>query len=272
MSILDKSPFPFDQNGRELQRVMAGIYPDHNDAMSLAGPLGVDPLEIPIELAPLDLWRELLKRLAKLGSLRAAVKAAISQFPHNPNVPYLKNLLAEPEGDPAHAFEAQPERDPARAFDRVQQAGASLFGSVISYPSTQTKFFTGLAVFLAAIVLLFFLIPDDELAIKLLYDGTTARFVNVRYDLKEPPPGGLNYQELGPGGDGFIRIAHRKIAEPPTVSLKINEALLPPVFTGNDKNVMLRVDKLNYEEVGFPFWYKTRHLFLDVKVEFVAGK
>ena len=85
MAILDEFPFPFHvPMGQELMRVMAGLYRTEREALLFAQPFGIDPLTIQPSLSALNLWHDVLEKLAIEGNVRPAVKAARDQFPNNP--------------------------------------------------------------------------------------------------------------------------------------------------------------------------------------------
>lgn len=67
--------------------------------------------------------------------------------------------------------------------------------------------------------------------------------------------------------EGFFRIQQQDLGEPPQIGLILDEANLPPRWTGNRALPVLQVVKVNYAERGVPLWNKTRKLFLYVKLE-----
>jgi hypothetical protein len=96
MAIVDEFPFPFHEpKGEELQRVFAGYFGEYRSAVSFAARFGVDELKITKELSRWNLWGELLTELAKLGRVRAAVKALRDEPLNNKQATFLDLLLAE---------------------------------------------------------------------------------------------------------------------------------------------------------------------------------
>ncbi|MBI5320020.1 effector-associated domain EAD1-containing protein [Bradyrhizobium sp.] len=254
MSIIDKSPFPFSEpDGEKLTRVMAGIYTDYDDAVTFAGKFEVDALGIPAGLAPLDIWRELLERLARSGKVRAAVEATRKKWPGNEHAPFLDALLAQKPSRIQIVLDSRP-------FGWLKTSGQFL--------AAQAKFFAGLLVCMILVAVFFILVPDDEIAIKPVDEGgARARFVNLQYEPRKGGPSGQRKLLQAPDEDGFFRIQHGDIAEPPQIELVLDEASLPPRWVGNSKETVLKVVKVNYEEVGVPLWNKTRKLFLYVKLQ-----
>ena len=157
---------------------------------------------------------------------------------------------------------------------KLQSTGSSVLravGSVGALLSAQLKFFAGLLVGLASVASFLILVPDDEIAIKPLDEGGgRAKFVTLQYWPKVASAAGRRDEQTvldTPDADGFYRIQHRVIAEPPQIDLTLDEARLPPRWAGNDKKTVLQVVKVNYQEFGFPFWNKSRKLFLYVKLQ-----
>lgn len=253
MSIIDESPFPFsDQSGAELQRVMAGIYPDQDKAVTFAASFGVDQLDIADGLAPLAVWRELLEQLAKSGKVRAAVQATRDKFPGNANVPFLDALLAQKPSRVAFVLNSRP-------FGWLRKGG--------QFVSAQAKFFAGLAACIILFGAIFMLVADDELSIKTLDEwGGPVSFVNLQYVPKKRTLSGQT-RTLQSDDEGFFRIQQHDLGEPPQIGLILDEANLPPRWAGNRALPVLQVVKVNYAERGVPLWNKTRKLFLYVKLE-----
>jgi Effector-associated domain 1 len=254
MSILDESPFPFSEpDGEKLQRVMAGIYRTYDEATTFAEPFNVNALEIPENLAAMAIWRELLERLARSGKVRAAVEATRNKFPGNANVPFLDALLTEKPSRIAVVLKSRP-------FGWLRASGQFL--------AAQAKFFAGLAACLILIGAFFMLIPDDEIAIKTVDErGGRVSFVNLQYEPRKSSPSGQPKTLQAPDDEGFFRIQQHELAEPPQIGLILDEANLPPRWTGNHALPVLQVVKVNYAEYGVPLWNKTRKLFLYVKLE-----
>src|SRR5205085_2511258 len=90
-------------------------------AFSFAESFGVDHLEIPKGLSPLELWRRLLAELAILGKVRAAVERMRDDLPGSPHVPFLKSLLAEQSSSILFEDETDP-YDYFGWFDRVDES------------------------------------------------------------------------------------------------------------------------------------------------------
>lgn len=132
-AILDQFPFPFDKPlGQELMRVMAGLYRTEREAFLVTQPFGIDPLTIPQGLSTINLWHDLLEKLAIQGTVRAAVTAARDQFPNNPRVAFLDALLA----DKAAPVSAEPIPDHGPGFDDgVTTAEALLFFDDLTMPA-----------------------------------------------------------------------------------------------------------------------------------------
>jgi hypothetical protein len=74
---------------------MAGFYRTEREALLFTQLFGIDPLTITPGLSTLNLWQELLQKLAVQGTVRATVKATRDQFPKNPRTPFLDALLAD---------------------------------------------------------------------------------------------------------------------------------------------------------------------------------
>jgi hypothetical protein len=96
MSIIDELPFPFDKSeGQDLMRVMAALFPTYPEAILFTQPFGINPLAIQPNLTTINLWHDLLEKLARAGTVRDVVKAARDQFPNNPRANFLDGLLAD---------------------------------------------------------------------------------------------------------------------------------------------------------------------------------
>lgn len=135
MSIIDEFPFPTQKPmAQQLIRVMAGLYRTEREAVPFTEPFGIDRFAVTPNLSALNLWHELLDRLAAQGTVRALVQAAHNQFPKNPRAPFLEALLAE---RPAPAS-AEPLAERGPAFDdTVSQPEALLFFDDLTMPVGQ---------------------------------------------------------------------------------------------------------------------------------------
>jgi hypothetical protein len=133
--IVDDFPFPFDKlMGQELMRVMAGLYRTEREALLFTQPFGIDPLTIQPNLNSINLWHDLLEKLAIAGKVRPVVKAAREQFPNNPRTPFLDALLA---CRPA-PVSAEPVPDQRPDFDdTVSTPEALLFFDDLTMPAGQ---------------------------------------------------------------------------------------------------------------------------------------
>jgi endonuclease G len=132
MSIVDEFPFPFDKPmGQELMRVMAALYRTQPEALLLTQPFGIDPLTIQPNLNTINLWHDLLEKLAIAGTVRDVVKAARDQFPNNPRAAFLDALLA----DRPAAVSAEPVPGEGPRFDdAVSVPEALLFFDDLTMP------------------------------------------------------------------------------------------------------------------------------------------
>ncbi|MER2266120.1 trypsin-like peptidase domain-containing protein [Methylobacterium oxalidis] len=132
-AIVDAFPYPFDKPmAQELVRVMAGLYRTEREAFAATQPFGIDPLDVTPNLAPLNLWWELLRKLAIMGTVRQAVAAARDQFPNNPRASFLSALLA----DTTAPLDAAPVDTKGPGFDdRVSQPEALLFFDDLTMPA-----------------------------------------------------------------------------------------------------------------------------------------
>lgn len=131
-AIVDAFPYPFDRPmAQELVRVMAGLYRTEREALGATQPFGIDPLDVTPNLAPLNLWWELLTKLAIKGTVRKAVSAARDQFPNNPRASFLNALLA----DRATPLDAAPVNMEGPGFDdNITQPEALLFFDDLTIP------------------------------------------------------------------------------------------------------------------------------------------
>ena len=69
MRLLDDFPFPFHKPaGQELWRTLADLMPVPLDAIALAEKHDVDPLDVPPELTPRQLWHLILETAAAKGT------------------------------------------------------------------------------------------------------------------------------------------------------------------------------------------------------------
>jgi hypothetical protein len=192
------------------------------------------------------------------GWLRNLVQRLVDDFPARPE---FSKVLAEIDRTAAAS---------SGLIVQLQNTKSSIlraFASAGGFLSSQLKFFAGLAFSASLIGVFYVFVPDDEIKIKTVDEGGgRAKFVNLQYE----PKGASNGEPLllhAPDADGFYRILHRQIAEPPQIDLVLDEASLPPQWAGNNKKTVLQVVKVNYEEIGFPLWNKSRKLFLYVKLQ-----
>jgi S1-C subfamily serine protease len=132
MLIVDEFPFPFDKPmAQELMRVMAGFYRTEREALLLTQPFGVDPLTIIPNLSTLNLWHDLLEKLAIAGAVRAVVQATRNQFPDNPRTPFLDALLV----DQMTPISTEPFSEQGPGFDdTVSRSEALLFFDDLTMP------------------------------------------------------------------------------------------------------------------------------------------
>jgi hypothetical protein len=122
MAIVDEFPFPFHKpKGEELQRVFAVYFGEYRYAVPFAAGFGVDQLKITKELSPWNLWGELLTELAKLGRVRAAVKALRDKPLNNKQATFLDLLLAEQSAPILFEHETDP-HEYFGWFDRVVES------------------------------------------------------------------------------------------------------------------------------------------------------
>ena len=131
--IVDGFPFPFEQPmAQELLRVMANLYRTENEALMFVEPFGVDPLTVVRGQSTLNLWYELLTRLATQGTVRAAVKATREKFPNNPRAQLLDALLAN---QPAPVSATPSAVDGPGFDDSVTEPEALLFFDDLTMPA-----------------------------------------------------------------------------------------------------------------------------------------
>jgi hypothetical protein len=84
MSVVDESPFPFHKPaGYQLWRVIAGMFPAPLDAIAFAQQFDVDPLDVPPNLTPRQLWHVILEKTAIKGTTRGMVQQALDQNQRN---------------------------------------------------------------------------------------------------------------------------------------------------------------------------------------------
>lgn len=93
-AVLDSFPFAFNTPaGQELWRTVAGLVPVPADAIALAEKHGVDPLDLPVNFTPRQLWHLILEKTAAQGSTADLVKDLLAQFPRNRKAPLLQDLI-----------------------------------------------------------------------------------------------------------------------------------------------------------------------------------
>jgi hypothetical protein len=96
--IVDAFPFPSGKPAaQELVRVMAALYRTEPEAIIISAPFGIDPLALTPNLSSINLWWEILTKLAIQGTVRKTVEAALKQVPYNPRAPFLAALLKDEE-------------------------------------------------------------------------------------------------------------------------------------------------------------------------------
>lgn len=94
IKFLESHPFPFNTPaGQELWRTLAGLVPVPADAIALAEKFDVDPLDLPVNLTPRQLWRVILEKVAAKGNTADLVKDLLAQNPRNRKAPFLKDLI-----------------------------------------------------------------------------------------------------------------------------------------------------------------------------------
>ncbi|MBY5482244.1 trypsin-like peptidase domain-containing protein [Rhizobium leguminosarum] len=133
VAIVDQFPFPVQElRAQELVRVMAGFYRTEREAVPFVAPFGIDPVEIIPGLTPLNMWFELLGKLAILGRVRAAVEATRDQFPNNPRASFLDSLLCTGTAP----VSAEPvEKDDPGFDDGISAPEALLFHDDLTIPT-----------------------------------------------------------------------------------------------------------------------------------------
>ena len=94
VAFLEGFPFPFQTPaGQELWRTLAGLVPVPLDAIALAEKFDVDPLDLPVNLTPRQLWHVILEKTAAKGTTTDLVKDLLAQNPRNRKAPFLKALI-----------------------------------------------------------------------------------------------------------------------------------------------------------------------------------
>jgi hypothetical protein len=94
VSFLERFPFPFEAPaGQELWRTVAGLVPVPLDAIALAQKFDVDPLDLPVNLTPRQLWHVILEKTAAKGTTTDLVKDLLAQNPRNRKAPFLQALI-----------------------------------------------------------------------------------------------------------------------------------------------------------------------------------
>src|SRR5215204_2111065 len=95
-TFLETFPFPFGTPaGQELWRTLAGLVPDPRDATALAEKFDVDPLDLPVNVTPRQLWHVILERVAAKATTTDLVKDVLAQNPRNRKAPFLKELIED---------------------------------------------------------------------------------------------------------------------------------------------------------------------------------
>jgi S1-C subfamily serine protease len=132
MSVVDGFPYPIEKPAAwELIRVMAGLYRTRREAVIFSAPFGIDELDLTPDLSTLNLWHEILVKLARDGMVRPTVQAAREQHPKNPRTPFLDTLLA----DKPASVSAEPLSDQGPDFnDSVTEPEALLFFDDLTMP------------------------------------------------------------------------------------------------------------------------------------------
>ncbi|MER9082092.1 trypsin-like peptidase domain-containing protein [Mesorhizobium sp. M0895] len=133
MALLDEHPYPVGKlPAQELVRTMAGFYRTQREAEPFIARFGIDPLDITPNLSAINLWFELMLKLAVQGRVRSAVEATRDQFPSNPRAPFLDALLADRDAP----VDAEPVTEDDPAFDdRVSAPEALLFHDDLTMPT-----------------------------------------------------------------------------------------------------------------------------------------
>lgn len=210
------------------------------------------------------------------GWLRDLVLRLTTEYPTRPE---FNKVLASLDAVNANPAPAEPLVPQIPFAPRLPTPPPYRWQVVLRFLSAQKKFYIGLVVSLGLLALFVFLVRDDELAIRTLDErGQRVNYVNLEYDARKPDraaPGGLKILE-NTDDEGFYRIMHSEIAEPPQINLVLDDSKLPPQLAGNSTDSILRVVKINYEEGSrFSPWYKfkflpwnrARKLFLYVAIQ-----
>jgi V8-like Glu-specific endopeptidase len=130
--IVDAFPFPSGKPvAQELVRIMAGLYRSQREAITATAEFGIDEYELTPGLSPINLWWEILTKLAIQGTVRQTVTAALKQFPNNRRSPFLAALLAD--RDPAASAEPVSENGPS-FDDSITKQEALLFFDDLTIP------------------------------------------------------------------------------------------------------------------------------------------
>jgi S1-C subfamily serine protease len=132
--IVDSFPYPTGKPAaQELVRVMAALYGSQTQAVVATAEFGIDQYELTPGLSPINLWWEILQKLAIQGKIRAVVAAALRQFPNNSRAPFLAALLAgrvpAASAEPIRAEGEKPDFN-----DTVNTAEALLFFDDLTMP------------------------------------------------------------------------------------------------------------------------------------------
>ena len=129
VAFLERFPFPFDTPaGQELWRTLAGLVPVPLDAIALAEKFDVDPLDLPVNLTPRQLWHVILEKTAAKGTTTDLVKDVLAQNPRNRKAPFLADLIDD------KAVAVSPE--PVAGFDpAVTAPEALLFTDDLTIPA-----------------------------------------------------------------------------------------------------------------------------------------
>jgi S1-C subfamily serine protease len=129
--LVDQFPYPFQvPMAQELLRTLASLFRTEREATALAERFSVDPLAITPGLSPLNLWHELLEKLAIAGTLRATVTEVRRLHPNNARGPFLDALLANRSAPVSAEPLADPEFD-----DSVSEREALLFFDDLTMPA-----------------------------------------------------------------------------------------------------------------------------------------
>jgi S1-C subfamily serine protease len=94
VAFLEEHPFPFHTAaGQELWRTLAGLVPVPLDAIALAEKFDVDPLDLPVNLTPRQLWHVILESTAIKGTTTDLVKDVLARNPRNRKAAFLQALI-----------------------------------------------------------------------------------------------------------------------------------------------------------------------------------